>query len=56
MIERQNVNLIVNGGLFVIRGTQVVAYRNDASVEEFDTAEEAEAEHQQRYPEQYEFE
>lgn len=56
MIEKKNINAIINGCLFIVTGTQVVAYRNDASVEEFDTAEEAEAVYVQRYPEQYEFE
>lgn len=56
MIEKKNINAIINGCLFIVTGTQVVAYREDAVVELFDTHEEAEMEHRQRHPEQYEFE
>lgn len=53
MITRTGGFYIINGALFVLSYDQVVSHPSDAVVEVFDTAEEAEAEHQRRYPDQY---
>lgn len=53
MITRTGGNYIINGGLFALDEGQVVSHPGDASVDEFDSAAEAEAEHRRQYPEQY---
>lgn len=53
MITRTAGNYIINGGLFTLSENQVVSHPSDAEVEVFGSAEEAENEHQRRYPEQY---
>ena len=53
MITRTAGSYIINGGLFALAEGQVVSHPTDAVVEAFDSAAEAEAEHQRRYPEQY---
>ena len=53
MITRTAGAFIINGALFVLADGQVVSHPTDAVVEPFDSAAEAEAEHQRRYPEQY---
>lgn len=53
MITRTAGAYIINGALFVLTGGQVVSHPTDAVVEVFDSAEEAEAEHRRRYPDQY---
>ena len=53
MITRTAGNFIISGDLFQLEDGQVVSHPTDAVVEPFDSAEEAEAEDQRRYPEQY---
>jgi hypothetical protein len=53
MITRTGGNYIINGGLFTLDEGQVVSHPFDAVVDSFGSAEEAEAEHRRRHPEQY---
>ena len=53
MITRTGGFYIINRALFVLSSDQVVSHPSDAEVEVFGSAEEAENEHQRRYPDQY---
>jgi zona occludens toxin (predicted ATPase) len=53
MITRTEGHWIISGALVCLDEGQVVSHPSDASVEQFETAEAAMAEHEARYPDQY---
>lgn len=53
IITKTEGHFIINGSAISLGESNVVSYRDDAKVQEFETEAEMRAAHQEQFPEQY---